>query len=171
MWTIIDAYLEALSKLLDIPREDLEIQRDFRGRYPQKRVLTQHACDISAEPTKNSDWNVYTVQRTDTKRGGLSYPTPITQFYLTQLPGCCGICVSTGAYVFADYRKKGVNKLTNGLRQAIAKTVGYTVLLCTDKADNEPEKRTLRACGWQDIFRFTNSRTQNVVDISVKVLR
>jgi hypothetical protein len=89
---------------------------------------------------------------------------------VVHFPGCCAFAISTGAYVEAEYRRKGVNRLSNQFRQSIARQAGYTALICTDKLDNTPERKTLEAEGWKDIYSVTNSRTNNLVAISIKEL-
>lgn len=94
----------------------------------------------------------------------------ITSFKLGQLHGCCGVCVSFNTDVSEKFRKKGINKIGNKLRQEIARVCGYTVLLCTDVESNVPQRKTLETEGWQKLFTFVNSRTNNQVNISVKHL-
>jgi hypothetical protein len=97
----------------------------------------------------------------------ISDKATISKFSLLEMPGCCGICISTGAYIDSKYRNMGINTILNSLRIKIAKELGYTVLLCTDVATNVYQKKVLQKNGWQDIFRFRNRRTNNLVDISV----
>lgn len=91
----------------------------------------------------------------------------ISKFKLVQMTGCCGICVSTGNHISKEYRGKGLNKIFNQFRIDVASHLGYTVLLCTDVHNNQPQKKTLIRNGWKDIYSFTNKRTDNLVDISV----
>lgn len=99
------------------------------------------------------------------ERGG-----DITSFRLGELHGCCGVCVSYHANVTEEFRRAGINKVANRLRQEMARQAGFTVLLCTDVESNEPQRKTLEREGWQKIFQFTNRRTDNKVNISVKHL-
>jgi hypothetical protein len=94
----------------------------------------------------------------------------VTGWYMQQFPGCCAFCISTGVYVSGMFVRRGVNKIANRLRQALAKGDGYTALVCTDVDDNKAERRTLAANKWQDIFRTVNRRTGNTVNISIKML-
>ena len=89
----------------------------------------------------------------------------ISNFTLIQLPGCCGVCVSTRCWVKETYRNKGLNTLLNNFRMEIAKYLGYTVLLCTDKEDNKAQKRVLEKNNWKQIDQFKNKRTGNIVNI------
>lgn len=101
-----------------------------------------------------------------------SYNKDITSFCLTQMVGCCAICVSSNVYVHPEYRKRGINKVGNRIRQWIAKEQGYSILLCTDAADNEGERKTLEANGFRDILEIPkNPRTGNRVFVSIKELR
>lgn len=94
----------------------------------------------------------------------------ITSFGLYEFPSCCAFCVSTMAYVEPEFRGKGINKIANKLRQAIAKHFEYSALLCTDVSDNAPERATLIGNGFEDIYTIKNKHTGNTVLISVKNL-
>ena len=39
----------------------------------------------------------------------------ISRFELVQMPGCCGICVSTGTYVNPEFRGKGFGKIIHSI--------------------------------------------------------
>lgn len=156
-WNIVDIYLESLAGTLDIPKELLILKHGHEAITSEKPWLACPDKDNSAHR-----FRVELVTRPKGHRGTFQ----ITNFVLVQLPGCCGVCVSTGAYVFEPYRRKGVNILMNKLRQDLAREFGYTVLLCTDVDPNTPERHTLKTCGWHDILQFTNRRTGNVVNVS-----
>jgi hypothetical protein len=94
----------------------------------------------------------------------------ISQFGLIQMPGCCGICISTGVGVCANYRRKGLNKLLNQMRINIAKFLGYGILMCTDVIANTAERKTLEANGWKPIYGFKNPRTNNLLHVTIKEL-
>jgi len=89
----------------------------------------------------------------------------VAGWYLQEMPGCCGICVSTGAYVMPDFRKKGIGSLLNKLRIAIATELKYGLLLCTDVADNTPQQRILEKNGWDKIDVFSNPKTDNIINV------
>lgn len=94
----------------------------------------------------------------------------ISTFKLIQMIGCCGICVSTNVFVTSKYRNKGVNTILNNFRIAVAKELGYGLLLCTDISDNTAEVKTLDKNGWKHIYNFKNPRTSNKINISIKEL-
>lgn len=88
-------------------------------------------------------------------------------FKLVQMPGCCGICISTGAFVYEEYRGKGLGTLLNKLRIEMARQMGYGILMCTDVAKNKAQRKILTGNDWQDILYFTNPRTKNDIYVSV----
>ena len=94
----------------------------------------------------------------------------VTRFKLVEFPGCCAVMVSTGSSVDPKFRGKGVNQLTNKLRQQIAKNANYTAIICTDVDKNIAQRQTLKKNDWQDIFTLVNRRTSNKVHISIKEL-
>lgn len=94
----------------------------------------------------------------------------VSQFKLIQIPGCCGICVSTGTRVYPDFRGKGVNILLNNFRIDIAKDLGYGLLMCTDLKSNTPQMKTLDKNGWKHIHEFENPRTGNILNVTIKEL-
>jgi hypothetical protein len=91
----------------------------------------------------------------------------IAGFVMCQLPGCCGICLSTKAYVSYSLQGRGLGLILAKLRIAIAKEAGYTVLMCTDVDTNVPQRKIMSRLGWKDIYQFNNLRTGNDVNISV----
>lgn len=91
----------------------------------------------------------------------------VSYFSVYQMQGCCGIAISTDAYVNDRWRHKGLGTLLNSLRIDLARCCGYGVLLCTDLTANTAQRRILEKNGWKDIYTFVNPRTQNQLAISV----
>lgn len=85
---------------------------------------------------------------------------------LSRFPGCCGIVVSYHALVDYLYCGRGLGTILNKLRISWAREQGYTVLMCTDRSDNEAQRAILKRNGWKDMFRFTNKRGGNQVAVS-----
>ena len=158
-------YLQQLSKLLDIPCGELALTiRDKHHYSPLKVRLTSSG--------KAESFHFAVVRMPED--GVLQCPRDdgrfITYFSLIAFPGCCAFCISTGVSVCSDYKRKGVNNLTNLLRLDLARLMGYSAVVATDVEANEPERRTLKRNGWSDVFTVTNRRTGNVVNISVKAV-
>lgn len=95
------------------------------------------------------------------------YETCIAHFYLVEMPGCCGMVISTNAAVYKGYRKKGIGTVLNRFRMDIAKALGYSCMLCTDVLSNEPQQKILKTNGWKLIHNFTNRKTKNKIGIHI----
>lgn len=104
------------------------------------------------------------------EKGRRPEDTPITMFYLAPFPGCCALTISTGAHVSEGYRRRGVNKAANILRQAIAGVTGYTGVVATEVIKNGTSVRMLKANGFKPLYQLKNKRTSNVVDVMIKEL-
>jgi hypothetical protein len=91
----------------------------------------------------------------------------IATFSMTELPGCCGVCVSHYSHIIEQFRGKGLGTLLCGIRKDIAKTMNYSCLLCTDVDDNLPQQRILDKHGWKKIHNFKNIKTGSTVNINV----
>lgn len=92
----------------------------------------------------------------------------IASFRISYLPGCGAVFVSHDMWIVPEYRNKGLNNVLNAFKIELAKLCGYSVLICTDRVDNEPEKKTLAKNGWKDVHRFTNRTNGAAIDITVK---
>lgn len=169
-------YAETIQKYIQ-----LKFQSDI-----EKNVERPVTIDVTREDNvgyrcvikvRLSQEELYQIQHTSyldcqyDKVDGGEYDYQIARFYLTELPGCCGVCVSFGAYIAISFRKKGLGTLLNKVRQHIAYEYGYTCFLCTDIDTNEPQKKILSAEGFDTVFDFTNARTGNRVNISCLDLR
>lgn len=101
---------------------------------------------------------------------GRKRATVLHNFGLAQMVGCCGVCISTGVYTWDKFRKKGINKVALEIRKLIAKDQGYGMLLCTYKANNEAEAKTLANGKFENIYEFNNPRTCNDIRLAAYTL-
>lgn len=102
----------------------------------------------------------------DFRLSSKNYETTLSCWSLTQLSGCCGVCVSYGAVIVdEELRGKGLGTLLNELRIDLARELGYGCLICTDIEDNIPQQKILNQNGWKKIGSFTNPRTNNEISI------
>jgi|SRR3990167_4200032 len=164
-WETIDRYLKQVSAATSINRANLVLIR-YGQDGKAGIVITAENCDsgyLKPDAGYSSKINLYQVQNAVTG-------TVIARWGLYEFPSCCAFCVSTQAFVDPSYRHKGVNKLSNTLRQDIARDLDYAALICTDIKTNTPERETLKANGFTDIYEIRNKRTRNDVVISVKAL-
>lgn len=95
----------------------------------------------------------------------------ILQFSLSELPGCCGVVVSHGTWIKPEYRAMGIGKELSKIKMDIARYWGYTLMICTDRNDNTPQRRILKNNGWETVDSFVNLRTGNLINIDIKYLQ
>jgi GNAT superfamily N-acetyltransferase len=130
------------------------------------------------EPTYKLTWeetlhgetlsNVFIYQKDGRKP---AEPNATAVFSLTQMPGCCGICISHEAQVYSEHRSKGYGKRLTRFRMAVAKEAGYKKIICTTVATNVVENHILIGLKWRQAGRhFRNSRTDNDVILWEKEL-
>lgn len=96
--------------------------------------------------------------------------TYIAYFKLVDMPGCCGVVVSTGSLIHPAYRCKGLGTLLNTMRIELANELGFGAIICTDKLVNLPQRRILDKNGWFEAAQFNNPNTGNDVSIHTYVL-
>ena len=127
-------------------RTDWKLRNDTeKVDYSEKLALGRYSLTVPSEPSES----------------GL-----VASFKLYPMINCCGICVSTQAMVTAAYQHKGLGTLLNQVRIDIARSLGYSLLLCTDIEKNAYQRKILARNGWRDIANFINRRTNNRVYIS-----
>jgi GNAT superfamily N-acetyltransferase len=110
--------------------------------------------------TIKSKGGMYQIQ----KEGEIGLHGIVTRFSLIPMPGCCGIIISTGVYVYPDFRGKGLGTLLNNMRIQMAQDLGYGLIICTDVDSNKPQKRILSKNGWNLVDNFINPRTNHSVN-------
>lgn len=88
----------------------------------------------------------------------------LASWRLVQLPGCCGILISTDAQIYPNYQKKGWGKIFNKVRQKQATLMGYGQLMCTVDRKNTAQQKILSSNGWVLRSTMTNPKTSNQID-------
>jgi hypothetical protein len=86
---------------------------------------------------------------------------------LVMMPGCCGLLVSTGAYVNTQYRHKGIGRIMHKIRQDIGAEAGFSCMICTDVMSNKPQQKILSGERWKLVHKFLNRNTGNKVGIHI----
>ena len=162
---LLDKYQKLIAGLLNCASEDIKF---FIGNTEIKEIeYFEPEKDENDEETGNqiryTRWNnwsegTYVVKIKEEK---------IASFELYKLPHCCAILVSCKAYIFEKYRNKRLGTLMNTFRQDIARTLGYSSLMCTDIEQNVNQRKLLKTNGWKDIHSVINKRTKNHVYISI----
>lgn len=83
---------------------------------------------------------------------------------LTQLPGCCGICIMNSMELHPDVRGNGVGKEFTRLVEAYAKVLNYSYVMCTTHKVNRPAIGVLESLDYVELDDgFANMRTKNSI--------
>jgi RimJ/RimL family protein N-acetyltransferase len=92
-------------------------------------------------------------------------------FYeLNPFPGSNQIVVSNHAFIYAQYRGKGIGQMQHSQRLAKAKELGYDTIICTVRADNAVEKHILKKNHWACTFSFRSTETGQDLEIWMRTL-
>lgn len=95
----------------------------------------------------------------------------VATFTLMEMINCCGILVSTKTMVYEEFRGKGIAQELMLLKEALARTYGYSCMMATvNMTGNPAEVHILEKHGWKLVNDFKNSRTKNQVGVFVKNL-
>ena len=162
MIDILNNYIKELASLLSIPNEQIKLDiNDIVYTIDNKYDTNSKFISRLEYLKSDNDPTHFLVLDND---------HTITVFSLGQLPGCCAYCISTGVSVYAKYRNKGVNTLSNTFRQDVARECGYSTILCTDVQSKTFQRKVLVKNGFDDVHKIRNKRTGNTVFLSIKDL-
>lgn len=138
------------------------------------REVFYNGVDEFREANNNSDKGLdatVTIQRWTTSQFYNSLQTYNwiwTSYTLTTLPGCCGVVVSTNAFVNVNAQGKGLGDYFHKERLELMEELGYSCGLCTVTSENWKEIQILKKNDWKKVHDFLNKRTGNTVEIWVK---
>jgi hypothetical protein len=92
-------------------------------------------------------------------------------FYeLNPFPGSNQVVVSNHALIYAEHRGKCKGLIQHGERIAKAYDLGYDLIVCTVRADNDVEKHILAKFGWRYGARFHSRETGHLVELWTREL-
>lgn len=89
-------------------------------------------------------------------------------FSVEQQTNCCGIMVTTQTYVNSYFRRRGICKRFQKMKEAIAKRFCYTTMLATVPTNAEEMTIIMKKDGWESTYEFVNRNSDNRVVIWVK---
>lgn len=95
-------------------------------------------------------------------------------FYeLNPFPGSNQIVVSNHAFIYPKYRNcpEKYGQLQHRQRLLKAKELGYDMIICTVRLDNEIEKHILRKFGWGFLECFSSVETEHSVELWARHLK
>ena len=116
---------------------------------------------INVHINKSSEWHHVFVK---------TQSNIIASFCLTEMPSCCMILILHNSNINNKYRNKGIGSILFELKLQIAKELGYATVLCTDIANNTPQRKILAKNGFIDVYDNINPRTDHKVFISIKTI-
>lgn len=164
-------YVEEIGKLVGFPVSLYRyVEQNKKGRMQELTPNNiYHYCSITYGIAVEGAILLGEFFVAESGHNGKGYvPNVVTEFNLRPFPGCCALCVSTGALVHGNFRRKGVNRIGIKLREALAGYTGYTGLLVTDVVNNSPSIRTIEGAGFKQFHQLKNRRTANLVNLYIK---
>lgn len=99
---------------------------------------------------------------------GSFYYADVSVWTLSSIPAQCGMLLSSRSCIY-NHNRMGLGTLMNQLRQDIARNLGYTTLLCTNKKEQSEgiNQRLLQKLGWKNVYEFRNDRTKNLISVNI----
>lgn len=82
-----------------------------------------------------------------------------------ELPGNAQIAVFNYAFLPKHKRGKGKGKLAHQQRLETSRELGFDMALCTVVSSNATEKAILKRFGWEYLFQFHSSKSDNYVEL------
>lgn len=144
---------------------------DFRDEGIDK-ALEEFRPEIEKIAGGKIEWAV-SDSEVGTVRVYMKGNIPLSEWTMYELPGCCGIAISSGVRIYEPFKGRGLNHVFNKVRQRMAQLVGYGALIATSIADAEglrPENATLRRRRFTAEEEFYNPNTGNNVILWFKDL-
>ena len=92
----------------------------------------------------------------------------VGNFNLAPLPGCCGVVVSCYSYLTPMSRHTAIGKIFHEIKEAVAKEMGYSLMISTTDMTNVPQVVSASRAKWRFIDFFTNKRTGNKLGVAIK---
>lgn len=91
-------------------------------------------------------------------------------FSFQTMPGCNAVVLSVHSYVTIRFRGKGLGTLLNAFRIELARSYGYSLILCTNELNNVPQRRILYRNNWEDYIKFpAKEENKNLVLSGVRL--
>lgn len=157
-----------------------------RGNGKRSTLLAQNATMMAFSPL-NAYWEaVFTDYRdrgvNDCTEKGLFQTLEVEvaskwspgvkygHFYLSPMPGCCGVVVSHDTMLLPTYRGRVSTSDFHALKMAVAKVFGYTLMVSTIQTSNTPSYIGAMKNGWRSLQIFRNRRTSNDIAVCTKIV-
>ena len=87
------------------------------------------------------------------------YATTFGAFNIDPMPGNNQVALCSGFFVFPDSRGEGNGHRLKAFQMDVLKSEGYSLAICTVRADNAAQLRVMKKAKWQEIRNFINDQT------------
>ena len=98
-----------------------------------------------------------TLKRQDVRDQIFDGDEMIYQDQITGIPGNRHVAILSHVWLHERFRGKGIGARLHRERLRRARAQGFSVTLCTVRADNEPQMKILRKHGWKEIYTVSNT--------------
>ena len=92
----------------------------------------------------------------------------IGEFTVAPVIGCCGLCISTGLFIYPEYRRTEYSKEFMEMKEWIPDYLGYSAVMATVQLKNIAELKSMTKRGYKIITNWNNSKTNNELGIIFK---
>lgn len=89
----------------------------------------------------------------------------VANFKLIEMPGCCGVLVSTNSFVQTEYSGRGIGTFLQSVKEWFAVKMQVGLLIATVVNDNKAEERVLNKTGWVPVSSLLNPKTGRLINV------
>lgn len=146
------------------PYNNLVARLDQKHNYPELSELTGHKKGLEDYGTARFEL----VRKSLNADGTVGTNISLGHFYLSPMPGCCGIVIVHGMYLHADARNSFLSNSIRELKTELCKALGYTVMMATTRMDEIPAVGNFFKSKYKFVDTFMNKRTDHLVGIGMK---
>lgn len=172
--SILTKYLDKFYSKIQEWKKHIEkdLDKAYKDVYSEHELVEPSGCKITAYASQDRLHFWFNTKVSYTYEGKRQTATrSFLTFNITKMFGCCGIAILSGMLVPKEFRGHGIAKISYGLKEELAKALGFSLLICTDVADNKSQNHVLELNGWNAVVEgFVNKRTGNKVNIWTKPL-
>jgi hypothetical protein len=93
----------------------------------------------------------------------LTIEKTVHEFSMSQLQGCCGVCVSFHEETYFSQQNKGWATRMDKLKKIITKIANFSCLICTLREENDINQKVKKRTSWNKLYQFNNSKTGNEI--------
>ncbi len=113
---------------------------------------------INYDSMKGTFFSLYIVNK-DNK-----YVSYLSQWQLSEMPGCSHVAISLDVSVKEVYRSRGIGSILNRFRIHLAHLMGFKYMICSVLTDNEHQLNILEKNNWRRFDEFYAIKYQNSGD-------